>query len=83
MISEAGLEDEAQYLALDGFCCHATSQSSTSLVSLEAASTLELTHQSAPLDQFTCWYHQKYGANARECTTPCNYTPPPNEKAGR
>lgn len=37
----------------------------------------------APLDQSTCWYHQKYGTNARKCTPPCNFTQPPNDKASR
>ena len=35
----------------------------------------------APTDQPTCWYHQKYGTNARKCTPPCNFTQPSNEKA--
>ena len=37
----------------------------------------------APQEQTTCWYHQKYGSNAKKCTPPCNYTQPSNDQASR
>ena len=35
---------------------------------------------SAPPDQSTCWYHQKYGAKSRKYTPSCNYTQTSNVK---
>ena len=40
-------------------------------------------HSPAPQEQTTCWYHQKYGSNAKKCTPPCNYTQPSNDQASR
>lgn len=29
-----------------------------------------------------CWYHQRFGSNARKCTKPCTWTSPPENQAG-
>ena len=30
-----------------------------------------------------CFYHRKFGAEAKRCQHPCSYKPPGNEQAGR
>ena len=40
-------------------------------------------HSPAPQEQTICWYHQKYGSNAKKCTQPCNYVQPSNDQASR
>ena len=40
-------------------------------------------HSPAPQEQTTCWYHQKYGSNAKKCTPSCNYTQTLNDQASR
>ena len=34
-------------------------------------------------DSSMCWYHQKYGEAAKKCRSPCSYTQPSNDLAGR
>lgn len=36
-----------------------------------------------PRDHTLCWYHKKYGPNARKCTQPCNFTQQSNDQASR
>ena len=35
------------------------------------------------IDSSFCYYHQTYGAKARQCRPPCNFIVPGNETAGR
>lgn len=34
-------------------------------------------------DSSMCWYHQTYGEAAKKCKSPCSYTQPSNDPAGR